>query len=209
MMPLLLAALLLAEPSADQAPDAPTQLEAKVTEAGPEAQLGASALIARQRANWRLRLGIGGGFAKWVATNPDHLNEGGGLGFGLDFGVQLNDRFALYARGAAETILFTSSAYGAVVGEVGFDHLSIGTGVGWMGTQVAGLFYGSGRSAGYLAIPIVLGITPGAREGAAVRRTGFHIWVDAVLGVPLGATRPGDERGLGWYGSIKFGYVWR
>jgi hypothetical protein len=27
--------------------------------------------------------------------------------------------------------------------------------------------------------------------------------------VPLGATRPGDERGLGWYGSIKFGYVWR
>jgi hypothetical protein len=153
----------------------------------------------------RLRAGIGGGGGGWVATSS---GGGGGLGLGFDLGGQLNDRFALYARVAADTLILTTWMYGAVVGEVDFEHVTLGTGVGLMGNFSFPIF-GSGSSASYVAFPIVLGITPSTRDDAAVRHTGFHIWVESVFGAPLSSGRPTETRGFGWYGGIKFGYVWR
>jgi hypothetical protein len=159
--------------------------------------------IEAQRARPRLRLGLGGGGSGLVTDSLTGYRTGfGGVGFGFDVEVQLADRFAVYARFAADTIILNTTGYGAVLGEVAVDRFSLAAGLGLMASLNVPVLR-SPTTGTFLTVPIVLGITPLGRLDTSVSRQGLHIWVEGAPVVPL------DGKGtLGGYGGLKLGYIW-
>jgi class 3 adenylate cyclase len=56
-----------------------------------------------ERAKTRLRFGVAAGLAV--------SSHGGGLGLGLDLGVVLSDRYAVYVRGSLDYFFITGMAF--------------------------------------------------------------------------------------------------
>jgi hypothetical protein len=188
MRPLVFLALLVPQVAAAQQNDTPGWDEAPIEE---------------RRAEPRVRAGLGaGGGATITNSLRGQVSLVGGGGIGFELGVQLMDRYSLYARVVADTLIGTTVGYGAVLGEVGFDHFSVATGVGLMGLLSFGIF-GSGGSASFIAIPIVFGFTPSDRPDTSLTRGGFHLWLDGAFAISL------DGR-LNLAGSLglKLGYLW-
>jgi hypothetical protein len=204
----VLAVLLASGPSSAQPLPLPPDA---ATSAVPDQPPGLSPLLVAKRSKPRVRLGLGGaggGGYFWASGRPFVHSlarrdvTGGGAGFAFDIGLQINDRFAVYVHGAVDTILFANSLLGAVLGEVGYDTVSLATGVGVMGILNTPIL-SRGESRTLLALPVVLGITPFGRSESSMRRSGFHIWLEGAVRIELGRSSVGP------YFGLKLGYVWR
>lgn len=182
---LLLPASLLAQPLAEAPPAAPPTDRVRP-------RFGVAGNIA------------GGGLTRTNDPNLDGNVFSAGIGVTLDFGVQINDRLAVYGHGLLSTSLITNlAALSGVVEYSPTPEFSLGAGVGWMGLAVVNpLRHGGSEdpSWGGLSIPLIAAINLGGRQPSG-RVAAFRLGVEGALGLS-----PGTDD-VAFYTSLNIGYV--
>lgn len=169
----------------------------------------ADAAAARERA--RFRFGIGGGFGAGFSG----FVAAGGPAIQLALGVQLNDRWAIYAQGLAQSIVFIGNLQGALMAEWSIDPslatLSVGAGTAFtfqlVGPPCASCIPPQELA---LALPIEVGVHSHRRTSTQIHRAGFRfaiqltptyaVWRNAVYSAPSP---------LGIAFSLQFGWALR
>lgn len=162
-------------------------LAALLFTAAPDEGRGGVGTVPEQAASLRTaprwRLGLGAALLFGLAN----YSPSGGVGFGLDAGVTLGDRFSLLAHGQVGSVVFTLAGGGAVLGEYAFsDHFSAGLGVGF--NLWTPLIYGSGSLFYGLTFPVRLSWAPNGRAAHETRRAGLFISLQVAPGFSLQPT---------------------
>lgn len=155
----------------------------------------------------RLRFGGGGGFwggrAQSNATVTAVAVEAIALNPGLyvDLGAQLSDRFALYARGEAGSLIVIGNAAAYAIGEWSpHDIVSIGTGIG-----VDSIGQPNSATKGWLgfSVPLIVGLNFGGEDGGrstSARRSVFRLAFELAVG-----DRP-QIAAVGWHAAVTLGF---
>lgn len=160
----------------------------------------------RASASRRLRFGIG----SWAGIGSLPANVGNDIAFGLlgftvQGGVQIDDRFGAVLLVQGATIALSSVFSLHALADFTFEHtLSVGTGIGLAGGHISGAFRSEALSVA-LGVPLRFTLTPGGDPGANPRRHRFFIALELFGGMSVAGYEP-PLRPQGQF-ALSLGYV--
>ncbi len=135
----------------------------------------------------------------------------GVTGLSLQLGVQLNDRYAVYALVQGSTLLALDNMGNAslMVERQFLGRLSVATGVGVSGHATLAVEGGPAENGAALDVPLRIALNLGAQQPERARQSRYYVAIDGGLGAVVSSEGrnvwlPGSVAG---YAGVSFGYA--